>query len=184
MSSEEDIVKQHFDSLNSESPVFKQIVAVLKMCDLSNWNQPFAGTFTMKQGQKIYNPNGRPVSVKLDYDKVIQNFRHFLNVINKKVYGNATKKLGRKLRVIPVIEYSPSMRSHIHFCIDKPIELDKMDQLEYSNLIRNCWGKTQWSYKEMDIQPNANSGWIIYILKPFDKITYDLSIDFMNFHNP
>jgi len=33
-----------------------------------------------------------------------QNLKHFLNVLNKKCFGNSFKRFNKKLRVLPVLE--------------------------------------------------------------------------------
>ena len=39
----------------------------------------------------------------LDEEKSVKNFRHFLNLLNKRVYGNANKRFKKSISVIPVL---------------------------------------------------------------------------------
>ena len=43
-----------------------------------------------------------------------QNLTHFLNVLNKKCFGNSFKRFNKKLRVIPVLEKSSNGRFHYY----------------------------------------------------------------------
>lgn len=52
-------------------------------------------------------------------------------------------------------------RRHLHALIDRP---DHIGLDAFMALIRDEWLKTDWSYRQVDIQP-ADPGWIDYILK-------------------
>ena len=78
--------------------------ATLSMCSLVNWSLPFAVTLTMKQARPL--PEIPAALLMLDRDAATQNFRHFLNLLNGRVYGNAFKRHSKRLRVIAVVEHN------------------------------------------------------------------------------
>lgn len=99
---------------------------------------------------------------KLDNDKAIQNLSHFMNLMNKKAFGNAFTRYGKRLSVVPILERSMSHRLHYHLAIDNPYPNDPMI---FDYHVHTMWRKTDWGYSEIDIQHDANSGWINYITK-------------------
>lgn len=128
--------------------------------NLSNW---FGVTLTLKQ-----RLNGH----RLDEITSSQNLRHFTNLLNKKVFGNGSKRFGSKLEIIPILEKSKMDRYHYHLCLRKP---DTQSDQNFEILIRECWVKTRWGYNEIHIHRQIDNGWIDYITKSDD-------IDWINFH--
>lgn len=118
-------------------------------------------TFTMKQ-----RVNGK----QLDEIACSRNFRHFLNLFNKKVYGNASVRYGKKVEVIPVLEKSLSGRLHYHTLIKNPLP-EKVFQVEM--MMKDIWQKTEWGYREVDVIRKIDNGWIGYITKHFGNETVD-----------
>jgi hypothetical protein len=147
---------------------------------IRGWNAPFAVTLTMKQGVKVETIYGSQI-IRLTNERASQNLRHFLNLLNKLVYGNAHKRFGSAVCVIPILESGLGKRLHYHLMIDCP--KDHLKDL-YPQLLRSFWIQTQWGYDEIDIQANADSGWIKYISKLSDKPNFNDSIDWVNYNNP
>src|SRR5437667_4332457 len=97
--------------------------------DTSNW-RPFCDvTLTLKQARQ----SDRGAWVKLDDYSCRQAFRHFMNLLNRAVYGAAFRRHRKRLRVLPVLEKgevraralrsceaSTSGRWHIHRAIELP----------------------------------------------------------------
>ena len=65
-------------------------------------------TLTMKQGVK---------NDYLDNIKADKNFRHFMNLLNKKIYGNSHRRFKKSISVIPVLEKSVEGRFHYHLTL-------------------------------------------------------------------
>lgn len=109
---------------------------------------------------------------KLDAIKAAKNFRHFMNLLNKKTYGNSFRRHGKKIEVIPVLETSYSGRLHYHLAIRNPYP-EKPEWFE--SQIRNLWSNTHWGYSGIDIQTGADTGWIGYIAKlgPHDEVDWE-----------
>lgn len=125
----------------------------------------YAVTLTMKQ-----NNNG----VTLDTVTASQNLRHFLNILNQTIFGNAFRRFGKKLKVIPVIEMSAWDRLHYHLSLEKP---DFLSEEQFNQLIASSWMKTDFARREIDVQKIYSSGWTSYCLKGRDPLQ---AIDFEN----
>ena len=171
-----------------------QRAAVLEFCTLNGWNNVIAVTLSFRQSRTFPITREQrkalgnvpeyfcgPMSERLDYDKCTQNLRHFMNVINSKVYGNVFKRYGKRLRFIAVIEGGRGKRLHCHAAIDCPEDFD-LDN--FQALIKGVWEKTHWGYHEVKLVADSDHGWLDYMMKLRDKEHYDLSIDWLNYHNP
>lgn len=104
----------------------------------------------------------RVKGVWLDDIRASQNFRHFMNLLNSKVYGKRFKRFNKQLKVIPVMEMSASNRLHFHLIIEVPTDCD---YLWLQNEVKEIWGKTTFGYREIDIQKISDDGWTDYITK-------------------
>src|ERR1700751_5250685 len=68
--------------------------------DTSSWG-PFCDvTLTLKQAR----PSEKGAWIKIDDYPCRQAFRHFMNLLNRAVYGAAFRRYGKSLRVLPVLE--------------------------------------------------------------------------------
>ena len=126
-----------------------------------------AVTLTMKQGC---------FKGRLNEEKSSQNFHHFMNVLNRKVYKQQFKRFNKRLNVIPIIENSYKDRLHLHIILNIPKNIDRND---YINLIKETWNNTDFGYREIDIQPIIDLGWTEYITK--FKTSHD-DVDWENLH--
>ena len=144
---------------------------------INGWNAPFAVTLTMKQGMMVEDRYGKSI-VRLTPAVASQNLKHFLNLLNKRVNGKAHSRFNVRIPVIPMLEGGSGSRLHYHLMIDCP-----RDDLKpvYPQLIQSLWGRTQWGYDQIDIQADADSGWINYISKLRDKPSFEDSIDWVNY---
>ena len=140
---------------------------------LSNYkiDNPINVTLTEKQ---TINYNKK---IGLDRIRSEQNFRHFKNLLNSKVFGNGFKRFKKQLKMIVVREYSSNLRHHIHCIVEQPI---RYTYLEFNFLIHKLWNKTQFGYSEIHIEkPTSHKrevGWFNYIMK--DNV--ENSIDWNN----
>lgn len=112
---------------------------------------------------------------KLDKIYSSRNLGHFLNRLNKDLFGNSFRRFGKKVEVVPIFETSISGRLHYHLAMKNP----KPDYpMLFGLKIRQHWLKTPWGYNEIDINHNINNGWIDYIT----KTKGDDYIDWANYH--
>jgi hypothetical protein len=147
--------------------------------DTSNWG-PFCDvTLTLKQARQ----SERGWWVKIDDYPCRQAFRHFMNLLNRAVYGAAFRRYGRRLRVLPVLEKGEvratalrswergtSGRWHIHCAIELPPHLNA---IVLERLIRDSWAKVEWGHGRILVRDGANAGWISYMLKHRQKSEFD-----------
>ena len=130
--------------------------------DTSSWG-PFCDvTLTLKQA--FQTENG--VWVKIDECRCKRAFRHFMNLLNRAVYGNTVKLHRKRVRVLPVLERGNvggySGRWHIHCAIELPSHLDTVG---LERLIHECWAKVDWSYSRILVRDGTNASWVSYMLK-------------------
>lgn len=153
--------------------------SIRQWIDLDHWNHPFGITLTLKQRVWIDNDRGRH-GVTLTPEDGSRNLRHFLNVLNKQVYGSSSRRFGKQLPVIPVLEGGGTKRLHYHLVMDCPRD----DLIEvFPSMVVQTWRKTVWGYDQTHITP-CDKGWVSYITKFRDKPDFGSSIDWLNCHNP
>lgn len=142
---------------------------------LDRWTHPFAATLTLKQ--LIAGDGGVSSAVETLTPAIAsRNLRHFLNVLNGRVYGKAAQRFGKRLQVFPVLEGGGGKRLHYHLAIDCPRD----DLLEaFPAMIVTTWRKTLWGYDQTVVTP-CDAGWFTYMTKLRDKPDFASSIDWMN----
>jgi hypothetical protein len=161
--------------------------------DTSRW-RPFCDvTLTLKQARQ----SEMGAWIKIDDYSCRQAFRHFMNLLNRAVYGAAFRRHRKRLRVLPVLEKGEvraralrscesgmSGRSHIHCAIELPSHLRAV---VLEKLIRACWAKVELGYGRILVRDRANAGWINYMLKDSQKSEFDGFLDCIileSWHNP
>ena len=167
---------QEGGSLDLESSARKKAIrnAIHSVFDISKFRSPHAVTLTMKQARYI----GGLCYIKLTETEASQNLRHFLNVVNRKVFGSGGVRKGERLNCYPVLECD-SVRFHYHLCLDKP---DALTIEGFTALIHKTWRRTNFGYKEVEVKP-CDAGWIPYMTKFQTKSDgYADAIDWINYH--
>jgi hypothetical protein len=76
----------------------------------------------------------------MDETQARSYFRHFTNMLNRAVFGNATRRYGKRLRLIAVLEKELNGPWHYHAAIEPPPHLSA-DQFE--SLVRDCLAACQ-----------------------------------------
>lgn len=135
---------------------------------------PYSVTITLKQ---------RLGGFTLDTIRTSTNTTHFLNRLNKRIFGNGTKRFGLRIQSLVVIEGDSDHRLHTHMILEKPT---KLTHQKFSSLISNSVEKTQWGYSQIQIDPLTSdldhSNWFFYLLKERSKTDLPSNIDWMNTH--
>ncbi|WP_212274473.1 hypothetical protein [Bradyrhizobium sp. AUGA SZCCT0169] len=139
-----------------------------RLVESIHFENPVAVTLTMKK---------RAGSQAADSIVASNNFRHFRNRLEHAILGSAAKRHGRRLSMIAVLEMSADHRLHYHCTIDRPYHCS-FERL--SNTIREQWQKTDFGYRQVDIQDQPDTGWTDYILKQRQKGSLFDSIDWAN----
>jgi hypothetical protein len=181
----------HNYSMEARSDPFES--AKSHFFDTSSWGEFCDVTLTLKQA---WQPD-RGGWVKIDDYRCRQAFRHFINLLNRAVYGSAFRRHGKRLRVLPVLEKGEvraralrpwecgaSGRWHIHCAIELP---SHFDAITLENMIRECWAKVEWGHGRILVRDGANAGWIDYMLKDRQKSEFDGFLDCIiieSLHNP
>ena len=124
-------------------------------------------TLTMKQGVD---------GERLDSIRSSRNLRHFMNLLNRSVYGTRFKRFGVRLSVVPSLELSKDGRIHYHLVMKNP---KHMDRTTFFQRIHELWGRTKFGYHQIHIHSNIDVGWTGYITK-FRSIRDE--IDWENFY--
>lgn len=143
---------------------------VIDFCSILAWTNPTAATLTLKEGRTT---NG--IFIKPDPIIYSKNMRHFLNVLNKKIFRNRARRT--RIKCIPILEGCSTKRFHYHLALDCP---EKISASEFEIAIRSTWKDTDWGYRTMDVQRCYNDGWISYIAKLKTKEAYSDAIDWIN----
>lgn len=161
--------------------------------DTSSWG-PFCDvTLTLKQARQSEGGTW----IKIDDYPCRQAFRHFMNLLNREVYGAAFRRYGKRLRVLPVLEkgevHATALRSwergtsgrwHIHCAIELPSHLDAV---ALEKLIRRCWTKVELGHGRILVRDSADASWINYMLNGRQKSEFDAFVDCIiveSLHNP
>jgi hypothetical protein len=147
--------------------------------DLDRWQSPTAVTLTMRQSISKETDDGC-FHVRLNELSASQNFRHFMNRLNRAAFGKAAQRYGKGLAVVPILEGGSNKRLHYHAIIDCPATL----RSDFHSEIVRHWLATEWGYYQTDCQHDADRGWLNYITKFRDKSDFAASIDLMNLRLP
>ena len=133
---------------------------------------PLNVTFTQKQivnGQRIDDFSSE------------QNFRHFRNVLNQKVFGNGYKRFNKQLQMLVIREVSFDKRHHLHCVVEQP---QRYEFEQFVSLIKSVWSVTKFGYDQIHIEKPSSQqredGWLDYIMKDSTKVSLSTSIDYVN----
>ena len=107
-----------------------------KNFDISNC---FGVSLTLKQ---------RVDHKSIDNNISSQNLKHFLNVLNKKCFGNSFKRFDKKLRVIPVLEKSSNGRLHSHLTLQNPFP---DNPYKFESMINFTWFNKKYGSRHIHI---------------------------------
>jgi hypothetical protein len=104
----------------------------------------------------------------------------FINRLNREVMGNAAKRYGRRIYVLPAIEFRPdNLPGHLIIDCPRP-ELE----VEYPRLLKEIWSGCYWANQQINVQKCYDVGALDYVTKTKDKPIYLDSFDWDNTHMP
>ncbi|MBC2596122.1 hypothetical protein H5P28_17780 [Ruficoccus amylovorans] len=117
---------------------------------------------------------------KLDEVRASKNFRHFMNILNKKTFGKAFQRFGKRISVVPVMENSENERLHFHALLQCPDKYSSTaGQAIFALKAQSLWKKTHFGYDQTSSRLAADEGWTGYITKLKGQAD---QIDWENFH--
>ena len=166
------------DNYNNISESLRLRSSAIEFANIRDYYSPMAVTLTHRLRHRALNQRITPLDCG-------QNFRHFLNKLNRTIYGNKARKGLSKLQVLPVLEYDQSRRYHYHLLLDCPPIISKEEMAAH---IHSIWPNTNCGYDYYHINidqqgiKTADVGWLWYVTKLRSKEDYGLSIDWLNFH--
>ena len=164
--------------LIDNSNIKKQIINWLENNRISN---PINVTLTEKQYlHKTVNNENK--TFKLDKHNSSQNFRHFKNVLNRKVFGKSYHRFNKQLKMLVVREKSSqTKRLHLHLIIEQPKHIEF---LEFKRLIEFIWINCDFGFTEIHIEKpttfDREDGWFYYIMKSNIENTIDWNNTFLS----
>jgi len=103
----------------------------------------------------------------LDQERLEENIKRFLKILNRQIFGNAHNRFGKRVRVMSVIEGGTFFvpRLHAHLAIERP---SRVPFFLFREQILDAWIKTRFGYRINKVEP-AYPGWIEYSLKEESK---------------
>lgn len=155
---------------------FKHQSALREWIDISKWKNPCFVTLTMKKGKTYYSNSGS-TRKKITKYEASSNFRHFLNILNKRIFGNGFTRYGKCMTVFAVLEGTKTKHLHYHAIIDVPLGKGINN---FEQMVLETWLATEWGDKQIDVKFNANQGAVNYMTKTRDKYSVADSIDWSN----
>jgi hypothetical protein len=158
----------------------KKSLTDYRFFDTAHWRSVCDVTLTLKQGRQ--SDDGR--WFRGNDHQYRAAFKHFMKRLNYAVYRNAARRYHRRLRVIPVLEKEAEGRWHIHAAVEPPAHI-RFE--EFKRLIQIHWREIDWAYRVDLIRPNADQGWVEYLLKLRQKSGLEHwsdCFDWDSFHNP
>ena len=138
--------------------------------DPSQFQNPAAVTLTMKK--RVGGQNADAIVAS-------KNFRHFMSRLNHNILGSAAKLHARRLKTVAVIETNADGRQHYHAMIDRPCYFSFE---KFKVVVTDQWLRTDFGYRQIDIQDAATAGWTDYMLKSRQKTSLLDFIDWNNCH--
>ena len=159
--------------------------AAQSQLDTGHWHSRVAITFTLKQAVERDG-----LLFWLTPEICTEEFRRFMQRLNRRVYGNANRRYGKRLRVVDVVEKDEGGRWHIHAVIELPSGMTKR---QFREAINQCWlgwnARTMnvWAYQQNKIKFDADAGWERYLLKLRQKAGHEAwpdCIDWYSLYNP
>ena len=156
------------------------MTSLIRLCDTGHWRSVVGLTLNLKQA--IITTSG--AIFRLDELNAKKAFRHYMNVLNRRIYHSAHRKHGKRLRVVPILEKSAEGRWHYHVAIEPPAF---MDANSFGEFAMGVWLQTDFGYAHGDAVADVDVGWITYMTKLRGKSgleAYTDCIDTEAFYNP
>jgi hypothetical protein len=161
---------------------YSKVISAIKhspVVDTSYWHSVCGLTLTLKQA--LWSNGCR---IFADEHQCSRSFRHFMNLLNRAIYGSAFRRGKKRLRVIPVLEKDQVGRFHYHAAIEL---LPRIKPWQFQALVWHCWSRTDWGYDRTSVEFSADQSWVEYMLKRRQKSGFEAwsdCIDWKNLHNP
>ena len=135
-------------------------------------------TLTLKPYRTVMTVRGEVIEKLTIYDAKA-NMRHFINRLNAEIYGNAVKRLGKRIAILPVLECVGGKQLHYHCAISNLPET--LSDAALHAKVRAAWQLTHFGNEQIDVQRMQSTGWIGYMGKELGRGNTDV-LDWENTH--
>lgn len=109
-----------------------------------------------------------------------RSMRHFLNRLQKRLYGNLAKKKRSRLLFIPIIEGLKRGETPHYHCFMRVCS-DRSDNIKQA--LRECWGSVAFSGVQKNLQNYRDHGCLRYGAKDAISLNRE-SVDWLNIQMP
>ncbi len=137
-----------------------------------------ANTLTLKPYRTVMTERGE-VREKLTIDEARANMRHFINRLNTAIYGNAVKRFGKRIAILPALEGAEGKSLHYHCAISNLPET--LSEAALHAKVKEAWQLTHFGNEQIDVQRMQTTGWIGYMGKELGRGNTDV-LDWENTH--
>lgn len=153
--------------------------------EIINWVTPYFKdgdyqlTLTFRPDKYQYLLNYRPNLMWYS-----SHIKHYLNVINLKFYGAASRKGRLRLNSAHAFELNKTNGVHVHMILEAPRIICRVPVASQIHTLETCWLKLKYSGVDLatKIERTEDShGWIGYIFKDISTMK-DLRCDYSNWH--
>jgi hypothetical protein len=140
-----------------------------------------AATLTLKPYRSILTVRGEYVE-HLTTIEAQRNFGLFLKRLNQNLFGNAAKRFGKSVSVLPVLEGNGDTKLfHYHCAIGNfPSHLPAN---AIPTLIECAWQQTPFGNEQVDVKPMRDTGWLKYMGKEIGSRNTEV-VDIQNLRLP
>lgn len=155
-----------------------------------DWSLSIGLTLNLKQSRQVHDDSGQSYRVFLTEEQIERTLCHFLNLLNRSIYGNNWRRFNRRIEVFSVRE--KSSRHHLHLRVKVPVERStsflevKRNSEIFDRLIKSipvCWKKTDWGYGSNRVT-FCDDGWTDYQMKSRTKFDVLDSVLWTNTYLP
>ena len=133
---------------------------------IDDWGPSLALTLTLRQ--KLEFQRIDPIEAGI-------NYKHFMNRLQR------MSRAKRRIRTVPVCEFSEDQRLHIHAAIEVP---STVTTTEFFYDIGFAWARTKWARPKGDIREVWSRGWSDYMAKRRTKPDFSECVLWESLHNP
>ena len=164
------------------SAVSREQRQIIDWVNYRNWGLSLAVTLNLKQSRIVYDDRGRSFYIPLTDEQINKTVRHFINLINRSMYGNNWRRFNQRIDVFSVREKSNRHHLHLRIKIPSPTPTSLSDLKQQSQItqklmksIRYCWKGMDWGYGLNRLSLSDN-GWTEYQMKKRSKFNLTDSI--------
>lgn len=172
-------------SCNFQKPTYLEIHSVIEQWALqASRHATHALTLTF-DGGSIARYIKRSATIQEANDpRMIERYRNsmrwFRALLNKRLYGNKSQRLGEQILLIPVIEgLAPGQNPHYHCLLG--VKHDRFRVVEQA--VSDCWSRVDFAGKHNTTVQIYDQGYSRYITKHAKALDKD-SVDWLNVSMP